>query len=169
MELIPSDKELIQLLEEDYDPLPETVKKHLSNVALNYMYGILMELDRCESPIEHLLGIELHRIFPYSLSYVADDYFITSQDVIECGEKEYRVDFFIAVLKNKKDYGFVVECDGHDFHEKTKEQAKRDKQRDRDLAAKGHLVIRFTGSEIFKDPERCAREVVKIIRTYIKG
>lgn len=51
---------------------------------------------------------------------------------------------------------FVVELDGHDFHERTKEQASRDKKRDRDLAAIGLPVIRFTGSDIYKDPVKHA-------------
>ena len=48
-----------------------------------------------------------------------------------------------------------VECDGHDFHEKTKEQAARDKKRDRDLQALGYRVLRFSGSEIYRDVNAC--------------
>ena len=44
----------------------------------------------------------------------------------------------------------AIECDGHDFHEKTKEQAQRDKEKDRILQANGWLIARFTGSEIYK-------------------
>ena len=33
-----------------------------------------------------------------------------------------------------------MECDGHDFHERTKEQASSDKKRDRSLQAAGFLV-----------------------------
>jgi len=58
----------------------------------------------------------------------------------------------------------VVECDGHDFHEKTKEQAKRDKSRDRTLAAAGYHVLRFTGSEIHNDARTCADSVFDIIQ-----
>lgn len=54
----------------------------------------------------------------------------------------------------------VVECDGHKFHEKTPEQAKKDKSRDRDLLSRGYPVIRFTGSEIYRDPLKCAEQVV---------
>jgi|SRR5665213_3295104 len=50
----------------------------------------------------------------------------------------------------------VVECDGHEWHERTKEQAKSDKQRDRQLQAHGYVVFRFTGSEIYEDPDACA-------------
>jgi len=53
----------------------------------------------------------------------------------------------------------IVECDGHEFHERTKEQATRDKARDRNLQALGFQVFRFTGSEIFAQACKCALEV----------
>lgn len=83
----------------------------------------------------------------------------------------YRVDFLLTgheVSINPDDRNgplvilpagsVLVECDGHDFHERTKEQAKRDRQRDRDLQRAGFQVFRFTGSEIFADPFKCAEE-----------
>jgi very-short-patch-repair endonuclease len=54
---------------------------------------------------------------------------------------------------------FVVECDGHEFHEKTKEQAAQDKRRDRTLQSLGFKVFRFTGMEINNDVLSCAEEV----------
>lgn len=57
----------------------------------------------------------------------------------------------------------VVELDGHDFHERTKEQAQRDKARDRALTADGFIVIRFTGSEVFRDAHACIDEVQRIL------
>lgn len=54
----------------------------------------------------------------------------------------------------------LVECDGHDFHERTKAQAKRDKQRDRSLKLAGWTVLRFAGSEIYADPLTCAGEII---------
>lgn len=47
----------------------------------------------------------------------------------------------------------AVELDGHDFHERTKEQASRDKKRDRSLLSKGWTTIRFTGSDVVRDPD----------------
>lgn len=55
----------------------------------------------------------------------------------------------------------IVECDGHDYHERTKEQAQHDKARDRFFVAQGHIVYRFTGSEIWKDSFKCAREALR--------
>lgn len=58
----------------------------------------------------------------------------------------------------------IVECDGHDFHEKTKKQAKHDKKRDRYLTSFGYTVFRFTGSEIYKDPVWCVCEVFEYLQ-----
>lgn len=88
----------------------------------------------------------------------------------QIGVLSYRVDFFIGVIQTQtkvitKLPGIVVECDGHDFHERTKEQARRDKSRDRKLLAAGYRVMRFTGSELYRDADGCAREVDAIIRS----
>lgn len=74
----------------------------------------------------------------------------------------HRVDFAVIVRgEHRKTAGhvrFVIECDGHDFHEKTKEQARSDKSRDRALQSAGWRVLRFTGSEVYADAGRCASE-----------
>jgi len=54
----------------------------------------------------------------------------------------------------------VIECDGHDYHERTKAQARHDRRRDRDMQGIGLPVLRFTGSEIFADPLGCGRQVI---------
>lgn len=53
----------------------------------------------------------------------------------------------------------VVECDGHQFHERTPAQAERDRSRDRAFQAAGHVVFRFTGRELWRDPIACAEQV----------
>lgn len=81
----------------------------------------------------------------------------------------YRVDFLLATQglpRGSPPYLLAVECDGHDFHEKTKTQAARDKARDRNLAEWGVQTIRFTGAEIWRDPEGCAHRVYQILSAY---
>jgi len=77
---------------------------------------------------------------------------------------DWPVDFAFKVRAASRDVtGLVclaVECDGHDFHERTKEQAARDRSRDRALQAAGYTVMRFTGSELYRDPMKCVREVL---------
>lgn len=79
---------------------------------------------------------------------------VTPQKIIG----KYRVDFLIETT----DGPIVIECDGHDFHEKTKEQAQNDKARDRNLQAAGFRVYRFTGSEIWKTEGKCLFDVINI-------
>lgn len=76
----------------------------------------------------------------------------------------YRVDAMVALRGADGDaIRVAVECDGHDFHEKTKQQSARDKSRDRDLASRGVVVLRFTGSEIWNDLAACAGQVCDVI------
>lgn len=82
----------------------------------------------------------------------------------QCKIGRYKADIAIEVSPARgAPLSVVVECDGHDFHERTKEQAVHDKQRDRYFQALGLVVLRFTGSEIFKSAADCSREVVSLI------
>jgi len=82
----------------------------------------------------------------------------------------YRVDFLLVIwicCVECRDPECVehrvciaVECDGHDWHERTPEQAQRDKSRDRQIQGSGIPVLRFTGQEIWRDADRCASEVI---------
>lgn len=73
--------------------------------------------------------------------------------------KSYRID--LAWIDQCVDKMFFIECDGHDFHERTKEQAARDRSRDRECQENGIPIIRFTGSEIWADPVDCAEQVMR--------
>lgn len=128
----------------------------------------------CESPIEELLMAALysaskisdlrldfmHGDSPPAQAYYDEAAFVYQQATIG----PYRVDILIHDASLPFDLAqprfMVVECDGHDFHERTKEQARRDKQRDRFLQSKGFKVLRFTGSEIWADPDNCADEII---------
>jgi very-short-patch-repair endonuclease len=75
---------------------------------------------------------------------------------------KHRVDFAI-LLTGLAPIRIVVECDGHEFHEKTKEQAARDKMRDRDLQIAGWKVLRFTGSEICRNDAECGAQIETLV------
>lgn len=74
----------------------------------------------------------------------------------------YRVDFAI------ESYKIVIELDGHDFH-KTKEQRTSDAERERYLQKNGWLVVRFTGTEIWRDVDGCIDDLLKIITAHSKS
>jgi very-short-patch-repair endonuclease len=70
------------------------------------------------------------------------------------------VDFVVSTTFGDKIIRIVVECDGHDWHEREPWQASRDRRRDRVLQRRGYVVNRFTGRDIFHDARGCAREVI---------
>jgi very-short-patch-repair endonuclease len=110
-------------------------------------------MAKCESPIEEKLLLHV-------LSECDMDAEVRSQ--VEAGR--FRVD--IAVSDHDSGWKLAVECDGHDFHERTKEQAQRDKSRDRALALDGWTVMRFTGSEIWRNARGCASQVLQMVRKH---
>jgi very-short-patch-repair endonuclease len=71
----------------------------------------------------------------------------------------YRVDLMLEFGVRR----LAIECDGHEFHDRTKQQAAYDRSRDRELLRIGIPTIRFTGSEIVHSPERCADEAYKCL------
>lgn len=77
----------------------------------------------------------------------------------------YRVDFVLGSTQHIADLRkhIVIECDGHQFHEKTKEQAARDKKRDRTLTTTFGAVLHFTGSEIYRDVAGCWSESLRAL------
>lgn len=95
------------------------------------------------------------------------DYFSVQQRI-----GKYRVDFVLHRLiyqptvspKIYRGPHVIVECDGHDYHDRTKEQAQRDKERDRFLQGEGFAVLRFTGSELWRDAMKCAKQAERFIQ-----
>lgn len=87
---------------------------------------------------------------------------------------DYRADFaFFCTDKTVGTEGCrvilrgVVETDGHDFHERTKEQALKDKKRDRKMAIAGWEVLRFTGSDVYRDANECLDDVFSLIEAKV--
>jgi very-short-patch-repair endonuclease len=66
------------------------------------------------------------------------------------------------------DHKLVIECDGHDFHDRTKVQASRDRARDRTLQSLGFQVFRYTGADIWRDVMACATEVLDALTTEMR-
>lgn len=141
-------------------------------------------LARCDSPIERLFaGALLARFWDHGttlssgarkyakacapelsdgrwfLSYLSAVPVCVLQATVRTSRSEYRVDFAFVSPQSK----VAVELDGHAFHERTKEQAARDKRRDRDLTQRGWSTLRFAGSEVWANPVRCLAEVEQLL------
>lgn len=111
---------------------------------------------RLESPIEAVFWVWWNTLeateqggngFPFSLD---------PQHDVECEGFRYRLDFAIPEAL------VAIELDGHDFHERTKEQVARRNTRDRHLQAAAWTVLHFSGSEMVRDPISVIAAVVKV-------
>lgn len=111
------------------------------------------------SPIEKIMYAILTRItdvFYRSYSGYGELGFRCQQEI-----GNYRVDFLVTATFS--DTQIIIECDGHDFHEKTKEQAKHDKEHDRYFTSRGYKVLHYTGSEIYNDFDRVEKELSELL------
>lgn len=144
-----------EVLDDYIDEIVEEAKMEFGNA-----FG--QASHKCESPIEALflvafLGVVMrdpsYRIYPQT----------------QVGT--YRVDFLVTFMEGDPEYErrVIVECDGHDYHERTKEQAERDKRRDRTITAGGLPVLRFTGRELHRDPQDCVQEVIDYTQQHLGG
>jgi very-short-patch-repair endonuclease len=158
-----------------YERLLATINVELEIALTDSVDEILAMVD---SPIEGMflgalcIGVRLSHIRPSSVSPViafrrftddaaADFNSAPIRVVTQYEWKTYRIDFAMFVGGSADPIAFV-ECDGHEFHERTADQAERDRSRDRVIQDHGIPILRFTGREIYRDPYRCAGELLAI-------
>jgi len=119
---------------------------------------------KCESPIERMLLEALIMAHIYAGRGIPpiDEMDGSGFDPLFGIATQYRVTNYRAdlLLVNWEGRVAIIECDGHDFHERTKEQAARDRKKDRDIQSSGYVILRYTGSEIFADPFFCAADIM---------
>jgi len=102
------------------------------------------------APMEYSILTQL----PDGGAYLIPQAVIEDSDIDD--EWSYRIDLLMVCGREAiHRHAFAIECDGHEWHEKTKEQVARDKLRDRRLVMVGITPIRFSGSEIHRDAASC--------------
>lgn len=166
-------------LSDEFNSLPELVKEiwfeWLRKTTLDgshdasffaITYGFNMEGSK--SPIEQIFR------FAFDVTYFLggkNKFFeglcLESQYEMQVGKKKYYGDFMMhhdfADLDKSK--SLIIECDGHDFHEKTKAQVAKDNERMMDIKMLGYDVIRFSGSQIYNDPFGCVVKAIEYFKT----
>jgi very-short-patch-repair endonuclease len=123
--------------------------------------GEIVQHDRSESVIESMMLLGLVGIFG---AYHCDVQFYIDEGVALRPDDQFGRVFIrqqTRVLTYRVD--FLVTAASHDFHERTRVQAQRDRSRDRALQAHGFTVLRFTGGEIWRDAAGCAAEVFDVV------
>lgn len=126
----------------------------------------------CEDIISPIEQIFITAFDLYLLTKNKEQIFLFSQAPIKLENKKYIVDFLFEedefVNKFNTNKKIIIECDGHEFHQKTKEQVQHDNEREYDLKMAGYEVIRFSGSQIYNTPLKCAEDTYKYIMKSIK-
>lgn len=150
-------------MEIDYQFLSEKAKGLFEFILEGEASRLLGEVENTQSPIEQLLYLALN----YEIGDLTN-FYVHVQKKFTLDDKTFYADMAIEIIATDK-YVCIVECDGHDFHERTKEQAQRDRARDRAFQAAGIPVFRFTGSEIYASPTKCAREVKRFLNNLLRG
>lgn len=166
---------------------PDSVKGYASEAASELLAMITSNVEKTESPVEAMFLIGTNAVLAQSSdSYghfgaEGDRYLsVIPQYPVKVSNKHYRVDFAFTIERvirdAEADDGYnaetfaklFVEIDGFDYHDKTKEQATHDKQRERMLLPQCDQLIRFSGSEVYQDPEGCALEALRTLeRIYL--
>lgn len=132
-------------------------------------------LIKCESPIEKDFVESIYREFVIGRASIdklkkqcnipdeKEHFWLLEQMEVQCQaderihpELKYRIDVAFPRFK------LAVELDGHEYHS-TKEARSRDTKRDRAFIRHGWQVIRFTGSDIFRDVDSCVEECIEVL------
>ena len=103
-------------------------------------------------------------IFTHGMNYY-NAFYVTLQTSfpdIRIDGKSIRPDMFIWKPSDEK-FNLMVECDGFQFHS-SKDSFISDRKRDRHLKSLGFDVLRFSGSEIYKDPVKTAKELFEYLQ-----
>ncbi|MBU3026109.1 endonuclease domain-containing protein [Zobellia galactanivorans] len=108
---------------------------------------------------------QYHRVIVKN--FVWNSYHITLQagfPEFKIDNKSTRVDLLVW-KPNDESFKLIVECDGFKYHN-TKDAFVKDRKRDRLYKSKGYQVIRFSGTEIWKDPAAVSSELYDFIENY---
>src|SRR5437773_882091 len=125
-----------------------------------------------ESPIEAMFALWWVAVARSQPEYEAfTDLTLSRQHEVELSGAKYRIDFIVTpddadlVFDGQKHRiyypGIAVELDGHDFHERTKEQVELGNRRDRAMQKHNWTVFHFSGTELLRNPARSVEEVFK--------
>ncbi len=127
--------------------------------------------ETIKSPIEQIFITAFNLYCEYSKN---QKIFLFSQEPVICNKKKYYLDFEFhsadylehLLLGDKiknEDFKLAIECDGYEFHQKTKEQVQHDNEREYDLKMAGYEVLRFSGTQIYNNPLKCAEDTYNYI------
>ena len=144
----------------------------IANDFAEYLQEYDTEFKKVQSPLEGSYLVSLlkenftHSIVGWLLDRYGYQFNIESQYEVNYNNTKYYPDFCLSIVDTNREktiYQIFVEIDGHEFHEKTKEQVRHDKLRERHLLEYCDGIVRFSGSEVYDDSNECAYETLELM------
>lgn len=144
----------------------------IANDFAEYLQEYDTEFKKVQSPFEGIYLVSLLKknftdpIIGWLFERYGYQFNIESQYEVNYHDTKYYPDFCLSIVDTNREktiYQIFVEIDGHEFHEKTKEQVRHDKLRERHLLEDCDGVVRFSGSEVYDDPDECAYETLELM------
>lgn len=135
---------------------------HYNDLLARFTMCWCDEYDTCKSPIEKILFLAFNLVLIVRTNELNENSVgitVTPQFQIETESKRYYADLYFEIESYIDNVGVVVECDGHEFHQKTKKQVEHDNEREYEIKKCGYDVLRFSGSQIYNDPFKCANDI----------
>lgn len=147
-----------------YDfPCTDKENKWLYHEIVGFYY------DDCHSPIEKIFNMAFDTMI-FSRGNTVPFFSLEPQAILTVDGKTFRADFlFDSEVESdgqftcENNIKLIIECDGHDFHHATKEQVKRDNSRSLILKKAGYDIIRFSGTQLYQEPFKCANDAIDYI------
>ena len=158
----------------------ESVQQHLAAAIQCAASEITRQLTECLSEADEGTESPIEAIFKlwWKTLQVAGKWRMPELDLFaqyptrEINGRTYRIDFVVSPFDTDLHYEgtllgvnfpmLAIELDGHEFHERTKEQAIQRNQRDRDLQEIGFKLFHVSGSELYRDPPAVVGEAGKV-------
>ena len=114
-----------------------------------------VDTHKVTSPVEQIFLMQWN----YERRNRGHTYLLQPQNEVAVDGTVYAIDF--VVTHPDHSLRLAVELDGHEFHEKTKQQVAKDKKRERMITSKGYRILRFSGYEVVKSPLAVVDEVLR--------
>jgi hypothetical protein len=158
--------EILQISEEKAARIDSAHKndEFCKDCAYKMTHDCVTCLFELQSPLERRLFLELRRAHiyfkvQYGLNWQGQQVWVADKaydhptnnfkDVLTI------VDFYIE----KHGIKLCVYTDGHTYHERTEEQAQRDRNIDRKLQELGFQVLRYTGKDVQENPDGIINDI----------
>lgn len=121
-----------------------------------------------QSPLERQLFLELSKTYirfysQYPLNWYGENISTEGKSYGDANNNFKEVLTVVDFYIEKRNTKLCVYTDGHSYHERTEEQAQRDRNIDRKLQELGFQVLRYTGKDVKENIEKIINEIKKWI------